>query len=50
LATVIVYGLFFATIITLYVLPAIFYLVEKKWCNKNSWEVQEEMISEGSSK
>jgi cobalt-zinc-cadmium resistance protein CzcA len=30
LATVIVYGLFFATIITLYVLPAFYYLIEKK--------------------
>jgi cobalt-zinc-cadmium resistance protein CzcA len=29
LATVIVYGLLFATIITLYVLPAIYYMVEK---------------------
>ncbi len=38
LATVIVYGLLFATIITLYVLPAVFYLAEKKWSNKNSWE------------
>ena len=40
LATVIVYGLFFATIITLYVLPALYYLVEKRWTNKNSWENQ----------
>lgn len=31
LATVIVYGLFFATIITLYVLPALYYMVEKRW-------------------
>ncbi len=31
LATVIVYGLLFATAITLYVLPAMYYLVEKKW-------------------
>ncbi|MDR3093175.1 MAG: CusA/CzcA family heavy metal efflux RND transporter [Bacteroidales bacterium] len=30
LATVIVYGLLFATIITLYVLPSIYYMVEKK--------------------
>jgi len=29
LATVIVYGLFFATIISLYVLPALYYMVEK---------------------
>lgn len=38
LATVIVYGLFFATIITLYALPAVYYLVEKRWSNKNTWE------------
>jgi cobalt-zinc-cadmium resistance protein CzcA len=38
LATVIVYGLLFATIITLYVLPAVFYLAEKRWSNKNTWE------------
>ncbi len=31
LATVIVYGLLFATLITLYVLPALYYLSEKKW-------------------
>ncbi len=31
LATVIVYGLFFATIITLYVLPAFYYLIEKRY-------------------
>jgi cobalt-zinc-cadmium resistance protein CzcA len=31
LATVIVYGLFFATIISLYVLPALYYMVEKRW-------------------
>lgn len=31
LATVIVYGLLFATIITLYVLPALYYLVEKHY-------------------
>lgn len=35
LATVIVYGLFFATIITLYVLPPLYYMMEKKWGNKN---------------
>jgi len=33
LATVIVYGLLFATVITLFVLPAMYYLVEKKWGN-----------------
>jgi cobalt-zinc-cadmium resistance protein CzcA len=31
LATVIVYGLFTATAITLFVLPALYYLLEKKW-------------------
>lgn len=31
LATVIVYGLLFSTIITLFALPAIYYLVESKW-------------------
>ena len=31
LATVIVYGLLFATLITLYVLPALYYITEKKW-------------------
>ncbi len=31
LATVIVYGLFFATIITLYVLPPLYYMMEKKF-------------------
>lgn len=29
LATVIVYGLLFATVITLYILPALYYMVEK---------------------
>jgi len=31
LATVIVYGLIFSTIITLFALPAIYYLIERKW-------------------
>lgn len=35
LATVIVYGLLFATLLTLYVLPAMYYMVEKKWMVKN---------------
>jgi cobalt-zinc-cadmium resistance protein CzcA len=35
LATVIVYGLFFATIITLYVLPPLYYMLEKRWGDKN---------------
>jgi cobalt-zinc-cadmium resistance protein CzcA len=31
LATVIVYGLFFATVITLYVLPPLYFMMEKRW-------------------
>lgn len=31
LATVIVYGLLFSTIITLFALPALYYLIEKRW-------------------
>ncbi|MFZ4863309.1 efflux RND transporter permease subunit [Sphingobacterium sp. Mn56C] len=31
LATVIVYGLLFSTIITLFALPALYYMIEKKW-------------------
>jgi cobalt-zinc-cadmium resistance protein CzcA len=31
LATVIVYGLLFATVISLYVLPALYYLIEERW-------------------
>ncbi len=34
LATVIVYGLFFATTITLYLLPAFYYMIEKRWGSK----------------
>ena len=34
LATVIVYGLLFATVITLYVLPALYYLVEKHYLDE----------------
>lgn len=34
LATVIVYGLLFSTILTLYVIPSIYYMVEKKWGTK----------------
>ncbi len=37
LATVIVYGLFAATAITLFVLPAIYYLIENKW-GKNDFQ------------
>ncbi|MDL2322634.1 CusA/CzcA family heavy metal efflux RND transporter [Bacteroidales bacterium OttesenSCG-928-A17] len=36
LATVIVYGLLFGTILTLYVLPALYYMVEKKSANKET--------------
>jgi len=39
LATVIVYGLLFATLITLYVLPALYYMMEKKWAKE---DVQDE--------
>lgn len=31
LATVIVYGLMFSTIITLYILPAMYYIIERRW-------------------
>ena len=34
LATVIVYGLLFATVVTLFVLPTIYYLIEKRKCNE----------------
>lgn len=34
LATVIVYGLLFATVLTLYVLPVLYYIVEKRHLNK----------------
>jgi len=34
LATVIVYGLFFATVITLYVLPPLYFMMERKWGNR----------------
>jgi cobalt-zinc-cadmium resistance protein CzcA len=36
LATVIVYGLFFATVITLYLLPALYYMMEKRWGKSDS--------------
>jgi len=39
LATVIVYGLLFATLITLYVLPALYYMMEKRWAKE---DVQDE--------
>ena len=31
LATVIVYGLLFSTVITLFALPALYYIIETKW-------------------
>ena len=37
LATVIVYGLLFATLITLYVLPALYFLGEKKWSKDDEY-------------
>ena len=40
LATVIVYGLFAATAITLFVLPALYYLLESKW-GRNDFEQAE---------
>lgn len=40
LATVIVYGLLFSTIITLYILPAMYYLIEKRWGKKEDSKQQ----------
>ena len=34
LATVIVYGLFFATIVTLFILPPCYYMIEERWGNR----------------
>ena len=42
LATVIVYGLLFATVITLYVLPALYYMIEKHYEGKDLMPVSEE--------
>lgn len=42
LATVIVYGLLFATVITLYVLPALYYLVEKHYLDEDTGTVNPE--------
>ena len=41
LATVIVYGLLFSTAITLYALPALYYMIERKWGNKAVETAQE---------
>ncbi|MEI6680430.1 MAG: CusA/CzcA family heavy metal efflux RND transporter [Mariniphaga sp.] len=38
LATVIVYGLLFATLVTLYVLPAMYFMMEKKWSDEETPE------------
>ena len=35
LATVIVYGLLFATVITLFVLPALYYLIERRYAGQD---------------
>ncbi len=45
LATVIVYGLLFATILTLFVLPALYYMVELKW-GKDSDFINEEQLKD----
>lgn len=45
LATVIVYGLLFATILTLFVLPALYYMVELKW-GKDSDFIKDEQVKE----
>lgn len=42
LATVIVYGLLFATAITLYVLPCLYYLIEKRYVRKEEIVPEEE--------
>lgn len=45
LATVIVYGLLFSTIITLLALPALYYLIEKKWGKKDSESQETKKLS-----
>ena len=40
LATVIVYGLLFATVITLFVLPALYYLIERRYENKDVYDLE----------
>lgn len=42
LATVIVYGLLFATIITLYALPSLYYLLESKFCKEDAIQSEEQ--------
>jgi len=43
LATVIVYGLIFSSILTLFALPALYYLVEKKWGNDMNTATQKKI-------
>jgi cobalt-zinc-cadmium resistance protein CzcA len=45
LATVIVYGLLFATVITLFILPALYYLIEKRWGDDMSGSNQSQNVS-----
>lgn len=40
LATVIVYGLLFATVLTLYVLPSLYYLIENKWGKEKKTQIE----------
>ena len=49
LATVIVYGLLFATVITLYVLPALYYMVEKRYLDKEPLREVDKSIGSGES-
>ncbi|MDL1914295.1 MAG: efflux RND transporter permease subunit [Bergeyella sp.] len=44
LATVIVYGLLFSTIITLFVLPALYYMVERKWGKVSPHHIQKRRL------
>lgn len=41
LATVIVYGLLFATVVTLYILPALYYVVEKRHIDRHNRKTEE---------
>ena len=49
LATVIVYGLFFATVITLFVLPSLYFVMESRWDKKDN-NLQQDTISSNDSK
>lgn len=49
LATVIVYGLLFATVITLYVLPALYYMVEKHYLGKDTTDEADKAAQSGES-